>query len=457
MNAGATLGVDVSHDEDACFICFETSPLPIQSGCACRGAAGLAHPGCRVRAAQALVQQKGSVAWWWKCQTCEQHFTSEMRDGLANAWWSQVQLPDSDRLYAAANLACCLSDQGKSAEAEEMECEVHTLLKRAGGGVEGEGQGAAGGCKLSRELLKAADMLACAGNLARTLFDQEKYAEAEEMLREVLAVQKRVLGGEHPDTLAAGGFLAECLVDQEKHAEAEEIQREVLAVQKRVLGDEHPDTLAAAGNVAECLVDQKKYAEAEEMLREVFAVSKRILLGATYPETLKAAGNLAECLTEQDTNLYALAATNLGTCLLHQEKYAEAEEMLREGLAVQKRVLGAEEMLCKGLATQKWVQKRLERHADTVKMLELQEMVCANFFARPESTEQLAPAKSGRVQLGADATATAGSGLQLPMPAVAVASKRRKEKAKKTEEEPEDKDEGERQESPKKKKNKEKK
>ena len=193
MNAGAILGVDVSQDEDACFICFETSPLPIQSGCACRGAAGLAHPGCRVRAAQALVQQKGSVAWWWKCQTCEQHFTREMRDGLANAWWSQVQLPDSDRLYAAANLACCLSDQGKSAEAEEMECEVHTLLKRAGGGVAGEGRGSAGGCKLSRELLKAADMLACAGNLTRTLLDQGKHAEAEEMLREVLAVQKGVL------------------------------------------------------------------------------------------------------------------------------------------------------------------------------------------------------------------------------------------------------------------------
>jgi hypothetical protein len=56
-----------------------------------RGGAGLAHPGCRVRAAQELVQQKGTVAWWWKCQKCEQHFTGEMRDGLANAWWSQVR------------------------------------------------------------------------------------------------------------------------------------------------------------------------------------------------------------------------------------------------------------------------------------------------------------------------------------------------------------------------------
>ena len=34
-------------------------------------------------------------------------------------------------------------------------------------------------------------MLACAGNLAHTLLDQGKHAEAEEMQREVLAVQKR--------------------------------------------------------------------------------------------------------------------------------------------------------------------------------------------------------------------------------------------------------------------------
>ena len=27
-------------DEDVCLICFEASPPPIQSGCACRGSAG---------------------------------------------------------------------------------------------------------------------------------------------------------------------------------------------------------------------------------------------------------------------------------------------------------------------------------------------------------------------------------------------------------------------------------
>ena len=79
-------------DEDVCLICYEASPPPIQSGCACRGPAGLAHLACRVQAAQALVERKDS-RWWFTCQTCEQRFTAAgaMCIGLANAWWSQVR------------------------------------------------------------------------------------------------------------------------------------------------------------------------------------------------------------------------------------------------------------------------------------------------------------------------------------------------------------------------------
>ena len=77
-------------EDGVCFICLDTSPSPIQSGCACRGAAGLAHLSCRVEAAEALVEQTQSPEWWWTCQTCKQQFTGEMRNGLANAWWSRV-------------------------------------------------------------------------------------------------------------------------------------------------------------------------------------------------------------------------------------------------------------------------------------------------------------------------------------------------------------------------------
>ena len=50
--------------------------------------------------------------------------------------------------------------------------------------------------------------LATAGNLARSLSRQGKHAEAEEMQREVLVAQTRVLGPEHADTLTTAGDLA---------------------------------------------------------------------------------------------------------------------------------------------------------------------------------------------------------------------------------------------------------
>ena len=45
-------------------------------------------------------------------------------------------------------------------------------------------------------------------NLANSLHGQGKHAEAEQMYREVLDVQHRVLGPEHPDTLATVRNLA---------------------------------------------------------------------------------------------------------------------------------------------------------------------------------------------------------------------------------------------------------
>ena len=76
-------------EAERCHICLEASPLPIQSGCACRGAAGLAHVDCRIQVATVLRVNKG-LQVWWECQTCLQPFTGGMSAGLADAWWSEV-------------------------------------------------------------------------------------------------------------------------------------------------------------------------------------------------------------------------------------------------------------------------------------------------------------------------------------------------------------------------------
>ena len=59
-------------------------------------------------------------------------------------------------------------------------------------------------------------------------------------------MKRRVLGEEHPDTLAAANNLATSLSDQAKYAEAEAMLDATLEALRRVLGDAHPWTLTTA-------------------------------------------------------------------------------------------------------------------------------------------------------------------------------------------------------------------
>jgi hypothetical protein len=62
-----------ADDGGVCTICLESDPPPIQSGCACRGDAGLAHIECRISAAE--YQQKlsssgpSNLLAWTECPT----------------------------------------------------------------------------------------------------------------------------------------------------------------------------------------------------------------------------------------------------------------------------------------------------------------------------------------------------------------------------------------------------
>jgi hypothetical protein len=223
--------------EGSCIICLEGDPRPIQSGCACRGDAGLAHVECRAEDAAHRMKNRGDGAGWWECGTCGQRFTGAMQLGLACAWWSTAQrLPEENeqRLWATSNLANAFAQQGKYAEAETLYHDVLAVRRRV----------------LGRE---HPDTLETAGNLAASLANQGKYAESETLYREVLEVQRRVLGPEHPGMLRTAGNLATTLDARGKHAEAEAMLREVLVVQRRVLGPEHPHTLVTAGNLETCV------------------------------------------------------------------------------------------------------------------------------------------------------------------------------------------------------------
>ena len=219
-NSRAKARVD---SKNACIICLDAEPEPIQSGCACRGDAGLAHVKCRAEAA--VHRQESADAWegWYTCGTCGQYFTGVMHMGLAKTWWRRVRdLPQEnmERLAAYNSLGTALLEDGKYARAEAMFRELLSTQRRVLGA-------------------EHPDTLMFGEKLAGSLNAQGKYTDAEAMLREVLPVQRRVLGPEHPDTLGSCMILSCSLHAQGNHTEAEAINRELLAVQRRLLGPEH--------------------------------------------------------------------------------------------------------------------------------------------------------------------------------------------------------------------------
>ena len=82
------------------------------------------------------------------------------------------------------------------------------------------------------------------------LGQQRRYAEAEQLSREVLADRRRLLGEDHPDTLTSRATLACLAARQGRRAEAEELYRQVIADRTRVLGASHPDTAAVRSEFA---------------------------------------------------------------------------------------------------------------------------------------------------------------------------------------------------------------
>jgi tetratricopeptide (TPR) repeat protein len=155
---------------------------------------------------------------------------------------------------------------------------------------------------------------------ASVLYGQGKYAEAEPLFRQALAVREEVLGPRHPDSARSCNNLATNLEAQGRAKEAEPLFQKALDVSEEVLGPRHPDTASSYNNLAYNLWAQGRYPEAEPLDRKALAVREEVL-GPRHPDTARSCNNLA-------TNLQA------------QGRYQEAEPLLRRALDVWKEVLG---------------------------------------------------------------------------------------------------------------------
>ncbi len=241
------------------------------------------------------------------------------------------------------NLAGAYLAQGKHAEAAPLMAETLEIQKRVLG-AEHPGT------------------LTMMSNLALAYVSLGKHAEAAALAGQALEVRKRVLGAEHPSTLSSMASLANAYAAQGKHAEAAAVFAQASEISKRVHGAEHPRTLALMKNLALAYTGQGKHAEAAALHAQGWEIRKRVL-GAEHPDSVQSMGNLAaagefagdwpkaepayrELLSARlrkdgaDSTSAANARAALGKILIARQKFADAELVLREALAVLEKKVG---------------------------------------------------------------------------------------------------------------------
>jgi non-specific serine/threonine protein kinase/serine/threonine-protein kinase len=199
--------------------------------------------------------------------------------------------------------------------------------------------------------------------LGESELQRNQWTEAESLFRRSLAGRRKALGEDDADTLQSMGNLAMALRGQARYAEAEKLAREVLERRLRIYGEGNPYTNSAYNNVAVILLDEGRAPEALECFQKA-AEGHRRALGETHRDTLLARNNLASTLGRLgrreealviQRDLFAqtrkafgpdhpdalLMLTNLASSLIESGKLDEAEPLCRESLERQARVYGA--------------------------------------------------------------------------------------------------------------------
>jgi hypothetical protein len=200
------------------------------------------------------------------------------------------------------------------------------------------------------------DTLTSKNNLAVLYYAQRKYDRAETLYREVIDTRTTKLGADHPDTLATRDNLAGLYYAQGKYDRAEKLFLDVIRGRSARLGADHPDTLRSKYNLAGLYIEQGKYDRAAPLSRDAIEGTRQ-KLGIAHKRTQQCARQLVECYEKMgqpaqgepllreladfwkqkagaDSPRYAFELAALGLNLLAQQKFADAEPLLRDSLAI---------------------------------------------------------------------------------------------------------------------------
>ncbi len=249
---------------------------------------------------------------------------------------------------------------GESLELEESLQDLGALLREEGHPKEALPV-AEEALRIARRLkdpkLVGSDLMELAG----VLTGLGRYAEAEPLLLEALAVREKAFGAESEKVSATLNNLGNLYYDMKRYPDSEKAQLRAIAIKEKTLGPDHPFVAQSFNNLANVYVAEKRLSEAETLHRKSLAIKLKTLpanhpeIGVTYfnlgdlaferLDVAKAGVLYRQALDVWDKSLpatesfegYALnGLANVERDLGH---FAEAESLYRRALAIREKNL----------------------------------------------------------------------------------------------------------------------
>jgi tetratricopeptide (TPR) repeat protein len=201
-------------------------------------------------------------------------------------------------------------------------------------------------------------------NLGGLLQNMGDYTGARPYYEQALAIRKKVLGEEHPDTATSLNNLGELLQALGDYVGARPYYEQALAIRRKVLGEERPETATSLNCLGELLQAMGDYVGARPYFEQALAVRRKVL-GEEHPDTAGSLNNLGRLLQDKGDTVgaqsyleqalvvrrkvlgeehpdTATSLNNLGGLLWAMGDYVGARPYYEQALAIRKKVLGEE-------------------------------------------------------------------------------------------------------------------
>jgi tetratricopeptide (TPR) repeat protein len=217
---------------------------------------------------------------------------------------------EGDAMGIASPTAGLMNDFAQVLDAKALHAQAEPLMRRVVAIFE---------ASLGSEHPNVATALS---NLAALLKATNRLADAEPLMRRALAIDEASYGPQHPNVAIRLNNLAQLLQATNRLADAEPLMRRALTIDEASFGPQHPEVATDLNNLALLLQATNRLADAEPLMRRALAIDEASF-GPQHPNVARDLNNLARLL--QDTN-----------------RLADAEPLMRRAVAIFEASLGSE-------------------------------------------------------------------------------------------------------------------